>query len=162
MTSRPITLHSPLSPVALATKLRAVLGDADDKPKPGVTGHGSQQDMMLFVYRPYIRDGFAARLTATMEPKGGGTRITGQIGPPSDAGCTLLFWVVFLSVILLLTAGIGAVQGAPVEFWGPLTGIALIVIAVGAVLPPIGRRLARGDEAAILAFLADTVHARPR
>lgn len=161
MTAHPVVLHSPLSPAALATKLRDVLGDEDDKPKAGVTGRGSEKDMMLFVYRPYVSDGFAARLTATMKPKGDGTRITGEIGPSSDAGCSLLFWVVFLSVILLLAAGIGAVQAAPVEFWGPLTGIALIVIAMGAAWPPIGRRLARGDEAAILAFLAETIHARP-
>jgi hypothetical protein len=82
--SRKIILHSPLNPVTLATKLRDVLGGEKAKPKKGVTGHGSEQDMMLFVYRPNIQTNMNVRLTATMRPDGSGTRIEGKIGPASN------------------------------------------------------------------------------
>lgn len=156
--SRKIVLHSPLDPLALATKLRVVLGDEKAKPKAGVTGHGSEQDMMLFVYRPNIRTNMNVRLTATMQPDGSGTRIEGTIGQASNVACFMVFWFGFLSIFLVV-AGISAINGAPVEFWGPFGGIPLTMMAFGAVLVRVGRGPKGKDEAAILEFLARTVQA---
>jgi hypothetical protein len=157
--SRKIVLHSPLDPVTLATELRKVLGDEKAKPKAGVTGHGSEQDMMLFVYRPSIRTNMNARLTATMQPDGTGTRIEGRIGPGSNVTCFMIFWFGFLSIFLVVAA-IAAIGGAPFEFWGAFGGIPLAMMVFGALLFRAGTGNATKDEAAILNFLADTVQAR--
>lgn len=157
--SRRIVLHSPLDPVALATKLRDVLGDEKAKPKAGVTGHGSEQDMMLFVYRPNIRTNMNVRLVATMQPDDTGTRIEGKIGPASYVTCFMVFWFGFLSIFLVI-AGFSAANGAPFEFWGIFGGIPLAMMAFGALLFRLGRGPKGKDEEAILDFLARTVQAR--
>jgi hypothetical protein len=157
--SRKIILHSPLDPVTLATKLRDVLGDEKAKPKAGVTGHGSEQDMMLFVYRPNIQTNMNVRLTATMQSDGSGTRIEGKVGPASYVTCFMVFWFAFLSIFLVI-AGFSAVSGAPFEFWGIFGGIPLAMMAFGALLFRLGRGPKGKDEKAILDFLAHTVQAR--
>ncbi|WP_066589734.1 hypothetical protein [Sphingomonas pruni] len=157
--SRKIVLHSPLAPIALATRLRDVLGDEKAKPKKGVTGHGSEQDMMLFVYRPNVQTNMNVRLTATMQPDGTGTRIEGKIGQASNVTCFMIFWFGFLSIFLVV-AGISAINGAPFEFWGPFGGIPLTMMVFGAALVRVGRGPKGKDEKAILEFLARTVQAR--
>jgi len=157
--SRKIILHSPLDPVALATKLRDVLGGEKAKPKKGVTGHGSEQEMMLFVYRPNIQTNMNVRLTATMRPDGNGTRIEGKIGPASNVTCFMIFWFGFLSIFLVIAA-FSAASGAPFEFWGMFGGIPLAMMVFGAVLFRVGRGPKGKDEKAILEFLARTVQAR--
>lgn len=157
--SRRIVLHSPLDPVALATKLRGVLGDEKAKPKAGVTGHGSEQDMMLFVYRPNVQTNVNVRLTATMQPDGTGTRIEGKIGPASNVTCFMIFWFGFLSIFLVIAA-FSAVKGAPFEFWSIFGGIPLAMMVFGALLFRVGRGPKGKDEKAILDFLAHTVQAR--
>ena len=156
---RRITLHSPLDPVALAKKLRDVLGGEKAKPKAGVSGHGSEQDMMLFVYRPSIQTNMNVRLTATMQPDGTGTRIEGRIGPARSVTFFMIFWFGFLS-IFLIAAGFAAAGGAPFEFWGMFGGIPLAMMVFGAVLFRVGRGPKGKDEAAILEFLVRTVQAR--
>lgn len=157
--SRKIILHSPLDPVTLAKKLRDVLGGEDAKPKAGVTGHGSEQEMMLFVYRPNIQTNMNVRLTATMQPDGTGTRIEGRIGPAGSVTCFMVFWFGFLS-IFLVAAGFAASGGAPFEFWGMFGGIPLAMMVFGGVLFRVGRGPKGKDEAKILQFLARTVQAR--
>jgi hypothetical protein len=156
---RKIVLHSPLDPVALATKLRDVLGGEKAKPKKGVTGHGSEQDMMLFVYRPNIQTNMNVRLTATMQAEGSGTRIDGRIGAAGSVTGFKIFWFGFLS-IFLIAAGFAAYSGAPFEFWGMFGGIPLAMMIFGAVLFRVGRGPNGKDEKAILDFLARTVQAR--
>jgi len=156
---RKITLHSPLDPVTLAKKLRDVLGGEDAKPKAGVTGHGSEQDMMLFVHRTNVRTNMNVRLVATMIPDGTGTRIEGKIGPSSDINCFMIMWFGFLSIFLIV-AGFAAYSGAPFEFWGMFGGIPLAMLVFGAVLFRVGRGPKGKDEGAILDFLAKTVQAR--
>jgi len=156
---RKIVLHSPLDPVALATTLRDVLGGEKAKPKKGVTGHGSEQEMMLFVYRPNVQTNMNVRLTATMRPDGTGTRIDGRIGPSGSVKFFLIFWFGFLSIFLVV-AGVAAMSGAPFEFWGMFGGIPLAMMVFGAVLFRVGRGPKGKDEKAILEFLARTVQAR--
>lgn len=154
-----IVLHSPLDPVTLATKLRNVLGGTGAKPKAGVTGHGSEQDMMLFVYRTNVQTNMNVRLVATMQPDGTGTRIEGKIGPASNVTCFMIMWFGFLS-IFLVAAGFAAAGGAPFEFWGMFGGIPLAMMVFGAVLFRVGRGPKGKDEGLILDFLARTVQAR--
>jgi hypothetical protein len=156
---RRIVLHSPLDPVTLAKKLRDTLGGKDAKLKAGVTGHGSEQEMMLFVYRPNIQTNMNVRLTATMQPDGTGTRIEGKIGPAGSVTGFKIFWFGFLS-IFLVAAVIAAASGAPFEFWGIFGGIPLAMMVFGALLFRVGRGPKGKDEKAILDFLARTVQAR--
>jgi hypothetical protein len=156
---RKIARHSPLDPVTLAKKLRDVLGGEEAKPKAGVTGHGSEQDMMLFVYRTSVRTNMNVRLVATMQPDGSGTRIEGKIGPASNVTCFMIFWFGFLSIFLVIAA-YSAASGAPFEFWGIFGGIPLSMMAFGALLFRVGRGPKGKDEKAILEFLARTVQAR--
>jgi hypothetical protein len=157
--ARRVILHSPLAPVTLAKKLRDVLGGEEAKPKAGVTGHGSEQDMMLFVYRTSVRTNMNVRLVATMQPDGSGTRIEGKIGQPSNVTCFMIFWFGFLSIFLVV-AGVSAINGAPFEFWGIFGGIPLSMMVFGAALVRVGRGPKGKDEKAILDFLARTVQAR--
>jgi hypothetical protein len=157
--TRRIVLHSPLDPVTLAKKLRDVLGGTDAKPKAGVTGHGSEQDMMLFVYRRSFRSNRNITLTATMEPDGTGTRIKGKIGASSGITCFMIAWFGFLSIFVVF-AGIAAAQGAPFEFWGAFGGIPLAMMVLPALLFRMGTGIVAKDETTILQFLAKTVQAR--
>ena len=157
--TRRILLHSPLDPVTLATKLRDVLGGEDAKPQAGVTGHGSERDMTLFVYRRSFRSNRNITLTATMEPDGTGTRIKGKIGASSGITCFMIAWFGFLSIFVVF-AGIAAAQGAPFEFWGAFGGIPLAMMVLPALLFRMGTSTVAKDETTILQFLAKTVQAR--
>ncbi|MGY4397737.1 hypothetical protein ACVWZA_002934 [Sphingomonas sp. UYAg733] len=160
--ARKIVLESPLDPVALATRLKTVLGGRDGQIKAaGVTGQGTDQSMMLFYFRPNIQNSFATNLTATMAAAGGGTRIAGRIGTPRSAGVFMGCWFGFLTVFLALAGGGMAVAGESFGAAWPLMAIPLGMMAFGGLLYRVGTWTAKRDEAAILAFLADTVSARP-
>ena len=159
--ARRIVLQSPLDPAAIATKLKHVLGDRTAKPMKGVTGNGSEQDMTLFYFRPNIQNSFQTSLTATMEPAAGGTRIEGKIGTPVSARVFMGCWFGFLAVFLVLAGGGTIASGAPLNDVLPFVAIPLGMMAFGALLYRLGTWTAKKDEAAILAFLATTVAARP-
>ena len=156
-----IVLQSPLGPSAIATTLKDVLGDRSATPAKGVTGQGSEQDMTLFYFRPNIQNSFQTSLTATMEPVGGGTRIEGKIGTPASARIFMGGWFGFLTVFLALAGGGTIAAGAPLGDVLPLVAIPLAMMAFGALLWRLGTWTSKKDEAAILAFLATTVAARP-
>ncbi|MFA6114853.1 MAG: hypothetical protein WC729_12690 [Sphingomonas sp.] len=156
-----IVLQSPLSPAAIATKLKEVLGDRTARPVKGVTGNGTEQDMTLFYFRPNIQNSFQTSLTATMEPAGGGTRIEGKIGTPASARVFMGCWFGFLTVFLALAGGGTIASGAPLGAIVPFVAIPLVMMAFGALLWRLGTWTAKQDEAAILAFLATTLAARP-
>ena len=158
--ARKIVLRSPLPPVPLATKLRQVLGDSDDRPTAGVTGQGSDQDMTLYVYRPNFQNSFQTGLKATMDADGGGTRIDGRIGPPASATFFMIFWFGFLGLFVF---GAGAAMIAHGQ--SPLTNPTLFMIPLGMMvfgwgLIALGTWNDKKDQDAILKFLADTVQAQ--
>ena len=153
-----IVLQSPLDPVALATKMRDVLGDRDAKPKPGVTGQGSEQDMTLYVYR----SGSSAmtKFDATMDAAGSGTRIEGKFGIGRGLVLALAMWCGFLAMFLAIGLSVVA-GGGPLGVGIPFILIPSAMIAIPFLLFWSGTRTNQQDQAAILAFLAETVEARP-
>ena len=159
--ARRIVLQSPLAPDAVARKLQEVLGDRKATPVRGVTGRGSEQSMLLFVYRPNIQNSFETSLNATMEPAGGGTRIEGKIGPPTSARIFMGCWFGFLTIFLAVAGGGMIASGARLGDAAPFLGFPLAMMAFGALLWRLGTWTGKKDEAAILAFLATTVSARP-
>jgi hypothetical protein len=159
--ARKIVLGSPLTPVALAKKLKTALGGRDREVKAGVTGQGTDRDMMLFYLRPNVRNAFPRALTATIEPDGDGSRIAGKIGAPPSAAVFLGCWFGVLTLFLALAAHWMIESGTPFGDGWRLIAIPLALIAFGGWLYRRSANTAKEDEAAIFAFLADTVSARP-
>lgn len=156
---RRVVLHSPLDPVALATRLRDTLGGRKARPKKGVTGQGDEATMMLFVYRGY-GGASGTRFNAVMDPDdGGGTRIEGRFGLARGMECGLILWCGFLSIFLFTGIAICA-NGGAWEVGVPFVAISSIMMAVPIGLWWFGTRYSATDEAAIRQFLADTVQAR--
>ncbi len=157
---RRITLRSPLSPVALANKLKDALGGEKATPKAGVCGHGTDQDMMLFVYRPNFQNSFATSLTATMDADESGTRIDGKIGSPGSARVFMWIWFGFLAFFIIAGGSAMIASGQSPVANAPFFLIPLGMMAFGWGLWRLGTWNDAKDSAAILKFLADTVRAR--
>ena len=160
--ARPIVLTSPLDPMAIATKLKEVLGNGDVAPVRGVTGKGSEQSMMLCYFRPNVQNSFQAALNATIEPEGDGARIEGEIGTPRSL---LLFMLCLLGgpIAMLLIVGNGMIaSGAAFSDKLFLVAILVVLTALAALLLRVNARVAKTDEAAILAFLETVIAARVR
>lgn len=158
--ARRIVLHSPLDPVALATRLKErVPAAVDDKTVAQVIGRGSEQAMTLFYYRPRFRNDLATKLVASIEPDGGGSRIEGTIGAPTAGMVFLGCWMVFVTLFLLgpLALWLG---GAPLLVVGPMLGIAGGMLAFGLLFGWLALHHGKRDAAAIRTFLAETVDAR--
>ncbi|WP_034160528.1 hypothetical protein [Sphingomonas sp. ERG5] len=160
---RPIVLISPLDPVALAKKLKRALGGRDGQAKvAGVTGQGTERDMTLFYYRPNARTNFVSTLTATMTPDRDGTRIEGRIGTLNGMTIFLGFWFGALILFLLIAGSVMLNTATPLADAWPVIAVPLGLMAFGGMLFRAGSSTVTNDEAAILAFLADTVDARPQ
>lgn len=159
--ARRIILRSPLAPDVLARKLKAVLGGRGREMKAvGVTGQGTDRDMMLFYFRPDVRNAFPRSLIATVEPDGDGSRIAGRIGAPPSAAVFLGCWFGILTLFLALAGRWMIESGTPLGDGWRLIAIPLALMAFGGWLYRRSTATAKEDEAAILAFLADTVSAR--
>jgi hypothetical protein len=152
-----ITLHSPFAPVDLATRLKDVLGT---QRKAGVTGNGTEQDMLLYVYRPNFQNSFQTGLKAKMMPDGAGTRIEGKIGPPGSARGFMWVWFGFLGLFVIGGGAAMTAAGAPLGVNAMFFAIPLGMMAFGYGLWKLGTWNDDKDRAAILQFLADHVQAR--
>jgi hypothetical protein len=157
--ARRITLRSPLSPVALANKLKGALGGETATPRAGVCGHGTDQDMMLFVYRPNFQNSFATNLTATMDADGAGTMITGKIGTPASGIVFMWVWFGFLG-LFMIAALIGLSASGSLSGMWPMVAIPVGMMGFGWLLWTVGTWSDKADQAAILKFLFDTAQAR--
>jgi hypothetical protein len=157
--ARKIILHSPLSPVALANTLKNALGGEDAAPRAGVCGHGTDQDMMLFVFRPNFKNSFATALTATMEAAGSGTTITGTIGVPASGIVFMWVWNGFLGLFVIAALSAMIAAGDAAQNW-PMALFPLGMLGFGWLLWTVGTWSDKADQAAILKFLADTAQAR--
>jgi len=160
--ARPIVLTSPLDPMAIATKLKEVLGTGDIAPVRGVTGKGSEQSMMLCYFRPNVQNSFQAALNATIEPEGGGARIEGEIGTPHSLLVFMWCWFGGLTAMLLLVGNGMIASGAAFGDKLFLVAIPVGMMVVAALLLRVSAKVAKTDEAAILAFLETVIAARVR
>ena len=160
--ARRVVLVSPLSPTAMATRLREVLGDRDAAPRKGVTGQGSEAGMLLFYHRPNLTNSFRTQLTATMEAEGSGTRIKGKLGSPVYTKVFMGCWFAFLTVFICIASAAAFVSGKFLLAVAPLILIPLVLMVFGVVLSKAGTWNAAKDEAAILEFLKQTVQAVPQ
>lgn len=146
-----LIVHSRLPPVALAEKMRTLIGEGKDaEPVDGVWGRGNEQELTLFTARSEGSSPLEYR--ATLEPQASGTRIDGRFG-----GLKLLTY------IKLMFLGIGSIF-LVIGLWLLMTGaprfLALTFIglplAQWALLFGILHVFNRGktkDRAAILAFM---------
>lgn len=118
-----IILHSRLSPVALAEKLRAIFGSGGSAmPVDHVIGHGSEQQMALFVSQNG-NSGGVRYFTADLEAHGSGTRILGRFEKnPALKWVPVIFLVVGT---IFLIAGIGMLFAGDVPIMLPLMFIGM-------------------------------------
>ena len=157
-----VVLRSPLAPVPLAEALKTAVGDTLDADTPKrVTGNGTEQTMLLWVHRPRIRNDFKTVFDARMSSDGTGTRIAGELGPARRVRLFMGCWLGFVGLFLIGALGIALFARPPLEFILPFAGIPALMFAFGIGLYKIGGIAGRRDADAILAFLADTVDARP-
>lgn len=157
-----IVLYAPHDPIAVANKLKAAVGDVleADTPKR-VTGNGTEEKMTLWVHRPRVRNDFKARLIAEMTPDGGGTRIEGSLGTPGGVRVFMMLWLGFVGCFLIGALAIAIFARPPLEFILPFAGIPALMLLFGTGLFTLARRNVAADNEAILAFLAETIDARP-
>lgn len=158
-----IDLISPHAPVNAATRLNAAMeGVTPDSPQQ-VIGTGTEHDIILWVHRPNFRNDMKTRLIARMQPHAGGTRIRGRLGGPRSVFVFFGCWFGFVSLFLVI--GLTMLAASFAEGVGLHDLIFVVVpvfmLGVGGFILWVGRRDAREDRTAILAFLHQTLATRP-
>jgi hypothetical protein len=99
-----IDLFSPLSPEAIAHKLKAIMEDDMPGKEARVLGKGSQFDMRLYYVRGRRDNGsLGKQLVATMEPERGGTRIKGTIKRSYGMFGFMFLWFGFLIFFMIVS-----------------------------------------------------------
>jgi hypothetical protein len=158
-----IDLLSPHAPINAATRLRAAMQDVRPDSPQQVIGTGTEHDMTLWVHRPNFRNDMKTRLIATMQPHAGGTRIRGRLGGPRSVFVFFGCWFGFVSLFLVIGLTMLAASFAKGVGLHDLIFVVVPVfmLAVGGFILWVGRRDARNDRAAILAFLHQTLATRP-
>ncbi|MBX3592905.1 hypothetical protein [Sphingomonas sp.] len=158
-----IDLVSPMSPVAAATRLKEKVAVLTVDAPRCVTGNGTDREMTLWVHRPRTRNDFKPLLKARLDPFEGGTRLRGRIGAPRSVGLFMGCWVTFVSLFLafgliLLLSSSGATR------WTGLGFVAIpgLMLAMAGAMIGMTRAQTRGDREEMLAFLRETIGARPR
>lgn len=98
---RPVTLFSPLPPEEVARRLKVAM-DAPMADAPSrVFGKGSQHEMQLRYLLREKQTGLEPVLIARMEEHDGGTRITGDYGPPVSPRILACGCYAFLSFFIV-------------------------------------------------------------
>ena len=157
-----VLLRTPLDPVSLATRLKGVVPGRITAATPaGVMGSGSERTMTVWYHRPRRYNSLQTRLVATIRPFDTGSLIEGSIGSPPGGRLFLECWVAFvtafLAIALVATIGLRAPSALAV----PMVGIPLAMLALGILFGWLALRHGAHDRDAILAWLADTIDARP-
>ncbi|MCA1748705.1 MAG: hypothetical protein ABR601_01475 [Parasphingopyxis sp.] len=155
-----VTLRSPYDPQSCVKRIEAHAELSIGKPA-GVVGRIQDGRLLLRMRRPAMNS-FAPVLSAKMKPDRGGTIIDGRIGMPRSATGFMVFWFGFLAVFMLFAWGLFSI-GADGGFWFalPFYAVPIFMAVMGAWMIVAGRRMGRGDRAALLAFLEEAIDARP-
>ena len=156
-----IRLHSPLAPVALATRLKEVVPDTiGPDTQAQVIGRGSEQSMALWYYRPRVANSFRLTLVATIAADRDGSVVAGRIGMARGVVVFMACWMAFVVLFGLTFGGLVVGLHAPRAMVAGFVGIPLAMSAIGVAMIAWARRIARQDRAAMLDFLARTIDAR--
>jgi hypothetical protein len=158
--SEAIDLHSPLSPEAIAHKLKAIMADPMDGAKARVFGSGDQYMMRLRYARRNVQNAMALELEASMEPYAGGTRIIGTLGRSAAGRLFPYIWFGFLSIFVIVGAAIVWFVPGTLLFGAIFTGIPMLMMVMGAAAMRVGGDGSK-DREEILAFLRRELDVRP-
>lgn len=158
--SEEIDLYSPLPPEEIARKLKAIMDDPMTGAKARVYGNGSQYDMTLRYARRNVQNVMAPQLDATMEPRGGGTRISGTIGRTTAGRLFPVFWFGFLSLFVIVGIAVAWFVPDAILFGAIFAGIPILMMILGGVAFRAGGE-GEDDKAEILAFLRRELGATP-
>lgn len=156
-----------MTPEAIAYRLKEIMEDEMTGQTGRVMGSGSQYDMLLRYAKRGESNGMGPVLDATMEAEQGGTRIKGKIATPIGAYVFVVFWFVFLSIFILVGAGVGLfastddVDGPIWMFSAMFIGIPLLMMVIGFYAFRAGFRSGKSHPEKILAFLEKELKARP-
>jgi hypothetical protein len=158
--SEAVDLFSPLSPEAIAYKLKAIMADPMDGAKARVFGSGDQYVMRLRYARRNVQNAMAPELEASMAPHAGGTRIIGEIGRSTAGRLFPFIWFGFLSIFVIVGAAITWFVPGTLLFGAIFAGIPMLMMAIGGAAMRAGGDGSK-DREEILAFLRRELDARP-
>lgn len=158
--SETIDLYSPLPPEEIARKLKAIMDDPMPGAKARVYGTGSQYDMTLRYARRNVQNSMAPQLDATMEPQGGGTRISGTLGQTTAGRLFPFIWHGFLSLFVIVGVTVAWFVPEALLFGVIFAGIPLFMMVIGAIAFRVGGK-GETDKAEILAFLQRELDTTP-
>lgn len=154
-----VDLYSPLSPEEIARKLKTIMDDPMESASARVFGSGSQYEMTLRYVRRNVQNPMAPQLDAAMEPQGGGTRITGDIGRTTAGRLFPYIWFGFLSIFVIVGVSVAWFVPEALLFGVIFAGIPILMIVIGGIA---FASAGNGDEdrEQILAFLHRELDAR--
>ena len=159
--SEAIDLHSPLSPEAIAHKLKTIMADPMEDAKARVFGSGDQYVMRLRYARRGVQNAMAPELEASMGPHAGGTRITGTLGRSTTGRLFPYIWFGFLSLFVIVGGVISALVPGTLLFGVIFAGIPILMMIIGGVAMKAGANNDAEDRGEILRFLTGELDARP-
>jgi hypothetical protein len=172
MSRRVFIFHSALAPDVVADALRrttdkerwtlfSLSGFRGDRSLLAEVG----QQMFRLRKRLSFRNDFAGQFYARFEPERAGTRIEGYFDSPPWTRIFIRVWLagaVFLGIPILVMAQMALATGTQDLSENSVVGliVPLALIALGFLLPRIGRLLSKGDERFILEYVQNTLVSR--
>lgn len=156
-----VDLYSPLSPEAIAHRLKTIMADPMDKAQARVFGSGDQYVMRLRYARRNVQNSMAPELEASMEPHAGGTRITGTLGRSTAGKLFPYIWFGFLSIFVIVGAVITSLVPDMLMFGAIFAGIPLLMMVMGGVAIKAGVANDAEDRRQIMAFVERELRTRP-
>lgn len=159
--SEPIDLYSPLSPEAIAQKLKTIMADPMKDAKARVFGSGDQYVMRLRYARRGVQNMMAPELEASMEPQAGGTRITGTLGRSTAGRMFPYIWFGFLSIFVVVGVTIVWFVPGTLLFGAIFCGIPILMMVMGGAAMKAGTAKDDEDRREIMCFLARELDTRP-
>lgn len=146
-----IILHSRLSPIALAEKLRDMFGSGGEAmPVDNVIGHGSEQEMTLYTAPASMNgNGFTADLIS----EGSGTRITGHFMANRTIKLVTIIFLAIGSIFLVTGVGMLFADDIPIMLPAMFIGVPLFQWVMLFFIRRVLFKNTAKDEQKILAFL---------
>jgi len=159
--SEPVDLYSPLSPEAIAHKLKTIMADPMDKAQARVFGSGDQYVMRLRYARRGVQNSMAPELDASMESCEGGTRLTGTLGRSTAGRMFPYIWFGFLSIFVIVGGTIAWFVPGTFLFGTIFAGIPILMMVMGGAAMKSGSDKDDEDRREIMRFLARELNTRP-